>query len=487
MIDKIKILDMGVIELLNGYKNGEFKPSQVVEIYIEHQIKTNSILNFVVETRYEEVLKEAKKSDLIYLKGENIRPLEGVPFSMKESFDVENMHSTGGVTYYRDNIVSKDAAAVKELKENGALILCKTNTPTLCFCQESHNNLFGRTNNPWNIDHTTGGSSGGEGVAVAIGACAAGFGSDIGGSIRFPAHFNGVVGFKAASFSFPEEGHFPPLGSSSNEKKSMLGYGPLSKSVKDAALVYSTVYPQFSFPKDWSLPGDLKIISVGSFGKTICDSDTQSLFETCEKTFDLKDVSSLKIVPPFMEDVSLAWQLFMSEDGGAAIREIAYPNSPTGHIIDWLRYSMGLNTVNHNYLSWALIGARLFKPSSSKYRWAKEFIQKGQEWLSENLGNNGVILSPVYPSPAKKHGEVYDDIFNISKSFRWNLPYVAMGNLFGMATLVVPCGFSHDGLPIAMQLAAPAGSEEILFRTGKHLESVMGGYVRNKMHDNHTD
>src|SRR5699024_11086350 len=119
------------------------------------------------------------------------------PISIKESFNVSGMKTTGGIIHRQDIIKSRDAITVQKLKDAGAIVLCKTNTPALCFCQETDNKLYGRTNNPWNIKHTAGGSSGGEAALLSVGGAAVGLGSDIGGSIRFPSHFNGVVGFKS--------------------------------------------------------------------------------------------------------------------------------------------------------------------------------------------------------------------------------------------------------------------------------------------------
>ena len=127
---------------------------------------------------------------------------------MKESFHVEGMRTTGGLLNRKESIQDADAEVVRKLRNEGAIILGKTNTPALCFCQETDNKLYGRTNNPWDLTRTAGGSSGGEGVLIAIGGAAVGLGSDIGGSIRLPSHFNGVVGFKSGNSQVSSVGVF---------------------------------------------------------------------------------------------------------------------------------------------------------------------------------------------------------------------------------------------------------------------------------------
>src|SRR5699024_1719466 len=158
------------------------------------------------------------------------KPLYGVPISIKESFDVIGMKTTGGIVHRKDIIMSKDADVVRQLKDAGAIILCKTNTPALCFCHETDNKLYGRTNNAWNEKKTAGGSSGGEGALIGVGGTPVGMSSDIGGSIRFPSHFNGVVGFKPGMYQVSADGHFPP--DKIPIKARMSGIGPIGKSVR---------------------------------------------------------------------------------------------------------------------------------------------------------------------------------------------------------------------------------------------------------------
>jgi len=243
ILNSFKLLDMDATAVVEAYHTGMLKPSEAVEIYIAHQKRFNSDLNLVVEERYDQAQKEATNYDVLLSEGCIEGKLFGVPISIKEAFDVKNMHTTGGLSHNKNRLIKTDAEVIKRLKKEGAIILDKTNTPTLCFCQETDNYLFGRSNNPWNKSYTPGGSSGGEAALIAVGGAAAGLGSDIGGSIRIPSHFNGVIGFKPGAFQFPDDGHFPPI--LEVNQKPMLGFGPIVKSVRDAALMYSIIHPSF--------------------------------------------------------------------------------------------------------------------------------------------------------------------------------------------------------------------------------------------------
>lgn len=481
-----QVLDMDATALLEAYREGTVTPGEAVEIYIAQQIKANGRLNLVASCRHEAAQQEAAKCDEQLKKGKIKGKLFGIPMTMKEAFDVTGMRTTGALRHMKDRELSTtDAEAVKRLREEGAVILNKSNTPSLCFCQETNNNLFGRSNNPWNPECTTGGSSGGEAGLIAIGAAAAGFGSDIGGSIRIPSHFNGVVGFKAGAFRFPEQGHLPEV--TVENQKRMLGFGPIVKSVRDAALIYSIIEPSFKVPASWQLPKKMKVVSFGSFHKTRCTAETMAALQKAQEALQESGAGvELQTEPPaFMKDVALFWQLVMSEDAAAGIRKWAYPHLKKGGVLDHVRIffdfvkaKMGLKAMNHPFISWGILGAWLFSPNRKKRAEINEFLQTHLKEIEDLLGDNGVFVIPTYPSPAKKHNKIYWEIFSAMKTLRWVMPFIALPNAFGLPAIIVPCGRSEAGLPIGLQVVAKVGNEDLLFRVASYLESRLGGYRR---------
>ena len=186
-VEKATILDADATTLGEMIRRQEITSTEATKMYIEHIKKMNPKINFLIEDRFSTALAEAENADRQILNNQASGELFGVPMSMKESFHIEGMKTTGGVVHRKNAIQTADAEVVRKLKEAGAILLGKTNTPELCFCQETDNKLYGRTNNPRNLERAVGGSSGGEAPA--------GLGSDIVGSIRFPSHFNGVVGY----------------------------------------------------------------------------------------------------------------------------------------------------------------------------------------------------------------------------------------------------------------------------------------------------
>jgi Asp-tRNA(Asn)/Glu-tRNA(Gln) amidotransferase A subunit family amidase len=475
-----EIYNMDTESILDLYKKHELKPSQAVEAFIAHQQNLNPGLNLVVAERYEEAREEALKYDNLLKKGKIKGKLFGIPISMKESFNVKGMNTTGGLNNRRDFKVDTDAEVVELLKKEGAIILGKTNTPSLCFCQETDNLLFGRSNNPWNPECTTGGSSGGEAALIAVGGAAVGFGSDIGGSIRIPSHFNGVIGFKPGYDTFPGEGHLPSK--ATDCQKIMLGYGPIAKSVRDAEKIYSIISnPRYSADK--KNVKTVKIFYLSGKGKIKSSSDTESIFVNAVNSFVEDGIECRSYVPDYFDNITDLWQKVMAEDKAAFIEEDAYPGKKLGPYFDFLKAKLGLKSENHIFLSFGLIGSRMFSPSRRKMKEIAVTQQKWIEIFENDMGTNGVLIMPTYPHPAKKHGKIYSEIFDVKKGYRKVMPYTAFANFLGLPAISIPCGFSNNHMPISLQLVTRKGNEALLFRTAELLEKNMGGYVRNDSYD----
>ena len=476
-----QILDLDATGLVEAYRAGTLLPSQALEAYIAQQERVNPSLNLVVARRYDQARQEAKACDQSLALGQMPGPLFGVPFTVKESMNVKGLPITGALDRYASQMSQEDAEAVARLKAAGAVFMAKTNTPALCFCQETDSLLYGPARNPWDPSRTTGGSSGGEGGLVAVGGTGAGLGADIGGSIRIPSHFNGVVGFMPGAHQSSGQGHFPAI--TQPDQVFMLGIGPMVKSVRDAALIYSVLQPRFSPPPTWEPPAGARVVSVGSFHKTRCTPETEDILDRAGRALQESGLELLKQVPEFMKEVALAWQLTMSIDRGRAMKEVAYPGRPNALFADWLRAKLGLKSQCHPYLSWALIGTTLFGPGAAEVERLRGLRHQGLEQIQAILGEQGVFLTPVLPYPAQPHGRFYADLFSIRRTFRWVLPFVALGNFFGLPSLVVPCGFSAEGLPIGLQVSSLKGNEELVFRVGARLEAALGGYRRCTAYD----
>lgn len=465
------VLDMDASTLAEKLKSGEISSVEATSAYIEQIKSVNPKLNFLVEDRFELALQEAEQCDRLLKEGKGDGRLFGVPISMKECFDVARMKTTGGLIHLKDHVAEQDAEVVAKLRAEGAIILGKTNTPTLCFCQETDNKLYGRSNNPWDTTRTTGGSSGGEAACIAIGGAAVGIGSDIGGSIRFPAHFNGVIGFKSGAHQVSQSGHFPLVTEPLQQK--MLGMGAIAKSVEDAELINEIISEQDPNEMDHSkfgliVPPVHPKVPVGEDTIKLLEKLRTSLSNCCSITNDF---------PPYFEKLATMWQLVMSIDGGAGVAGHAFEHKKRSPITEFTKELVFKKASIHRYLSWGLIGVNLFKPSKKQLDQLKKELTKAEKECKEYF-HHKVLIVPVYHQPALPHGEVYNEIFSIRKTYQQYMPYVAIANTLGLPALTIPIGESEDGLPIAIQLITTVGQEKALFHFGKIIEQNFRGYRR---------
>ncbi|GLO67028.1 amidase [Oceanobacillus sp. E9] len=468
-MDDTQIIQMDATQLSKAILSSEITSLEAVAVFIKHIHEVNPIINAVVEERFIEAIEEAKEYDNLLKNGQKLGPLHGVPISIKESLHVMGLKTTGGLEHRQDLIAIEDAAVVKKLKAAGAIILGKTNTPALCFCQETDNKLYGRTNNPWDISMSAGGSSGGEGALLAVGGAAVGIGSDVGGSIRFPAHFNGVIGFKPGKDQISTDGHFPSIQHELQAR--MLTIGPMGKSVQDMRLLYeilsnSNVHTQKL--KDFKLE-----ILPGNSGYPL-SNETVDLLNQLEYFLE-KSFPTKRVVPPYFKGSALIWQEIMSINGSKLVEDEAFNNDRSGVYTSFFKEKLTQRTSVHPYLSRAIIGAKMFKPSRKRVQEIITIIEQGDEMLETYLDNR-LLIFPVYHETALPHGKVFKEIFSMRKTYLQFMPYVAYANVWGLPSLTIPIGESNNGLPISIQIMSKSGNEDAIFRLAKLIEKKYRGF-----------
>ncbi|WP_377887290.1 amidase [Alkalihalobacillus sp. R86527] len=473
----MSLLDLDAVSLSKKIASREVSSSHVVKTFIDHLNAINPTLNCLVEDRFDAAIEEAKLADYTLATKKAEGRLFGVPISVKECFHVEGMYTTGGLSYRSTHREQEDAQVIKRLKAEGAIILGKTNTPQLCFCQETDNKHYGRTNNPWDVSRTAGGSSGGEASLIAAGGAAVGIGSDIGGSIRIPAHFNGVVGFKSGDRQVPHEGTFPYI--QIREQERMLGIGALSKSVQDARLINQIISDQK--PEKVSL-SEFKLVFPIPHHRIPINRETFQLVSSIRDFFS-DDLDTEQDKPPFFNDAAQLWQQIMSIDGGASLTKLMSEDGSAVPIAEYMKEKFFKSSSVHSYLSWALVGAKLFKPNRKQTDNIYAMITRGDDLIGDYLDRR-ILVMPVYHTPAPPHGELYQEIFSIRRTFLNYMPYVAYANLWALPSLVIPIGTSkEEGMPIGVQLVSRTGNEEALFQLGEKIEEKFGGYKRCETYD----
>jgi len=229
------------VELAAAVRARRCSARELTELYLARIARYNPSLNALCTLDEAGALRRAREADEALARGELWGPLHGVPMSIKDALETAGMRTTGGHPPLKDYVPQRDATAVARLRAAGAILLGKSNVPPLSADYRADNEIFGRTNNPWNLERTPGGSTGGGAAAVAAGLSAFDLGSDLAGSVRTPAHFCGLFGLKTTERRVPNTGHIPEVPGLPRAVRHMNVLGPLARSVEDLALITRTV------------------------------------------------------------------------------------------------------------------------------------------------------------------------------------------------------------------------------------------------------
>lgn len=265
---KETLIHLSATALAAMIARGDISSVEAVEAYIERIERVNPDLNAVVVKRYEAARAEARTADALRFQGGELPPLHGVPLTIKESLDLEGTPSTFGLPSRASILATRDDPYVARIRAAGAIILGKTNVSQLLLYTESDNPVYGRSNNPWNLTRTPGGSSGGQAAIIAAGGSSLGLGTDIGGSLRYPAAFSGVASLKPTAGRTPDPGRYSvPLG----QRAVVSQVGVLARRVEDIALGLEIInggrYPSVEPPMPLGDPAsvDVSHLRVGYY------------------------------------------------------------------------------------------------------------------------------------------------------------------------------------------------------------------------------
>jgi Asp-tRNA(Asn)/Glu-tRNA(Gln) amidotransferase A subunit family amidase len=448
--------------------------SELTRAAYERIHKINPRLNAVVTLCEERALKEAAESDRRLAAGRDVRPLEGLPITIKECISSEGVRSTDGMRILEDNVPDRDAPTVARYRRAGAVMIGKTNIPEMAMDYDCENPVFGATNNPWHLGRVPGGSSGGEAAALASGFASLGLGSDYGGSIRVPAHFSGITGLKPSWGSIPGSGHlfgpYDPFAPGPPPVAHMATIGPMARYVDDLTLAYNILRgPEPGSPNTVptieARPGtvDRKKIRCALFtdgGGVPVRAEIRAAVEGAGRALQGAGVAVDAVVPPIELGAEL-WFSYASVDGGQPLNE-----------------AMG-DRIN---LSRERLRNFLFQPQPSKSaaELFKIAIQRDiyRIELARFMERNPIIICAPFCITAFEHGALEVDIDGQKcPLFAANWPALWV-NCAGLPAAVVPGGLDKDGLPIGIQVVGRAFCEETVLAIAKVLEQEMGGFQR---------
>ncbi len=449
---------LSATELAALYRKKKISPVEVVDAVLDRIAKVNPKLNAFVTLTADSARRQAKAAErALARRSAALGPLHGVPFSVKDLVITRGVRTTFGTPIYRDNVPTEDAPMVERLTAAGAIMLGKTNTPTFGWIGATHNPLFGITRNPWNLERTPGGSSGGASAAAAAGLGPVHVGTDGGGSIRIPASCTGIFGLKPSYGRIPT---YPPSGA-----WSLSHIGPMTRTVADAALMMNAAAgpderDQYSLPADGAdytkaLKGGVKGLRVAwtdDLGFTeALDPEVRQVCATAARSF--RELGCrLEDVKPGWPSPREPWGVIFC--GGIATRMAPYLDRRQD--ID-----PGLLRIIEEYL----------KAPPTKY--VQAWFDRLAWWQHPRalFETYDLLLTPTIACPPFPVG--LDNPTEIAGTpvppYAW-IPFTFPFNCTGQPAASVPAGFTRDGLPIGLQIVGRRGGDVTVLQAAAAFE-----------------
>jgi amidase len=454
----------------------DVSPVEVARAHLDRIERLNPKLNAFVDCQPEAVLAQAREAEKAIRRrnkdSDELGPLHGVPLSIKSSIDVAGHRCESGTRLRAGRIATEDAPLVARLRAAGAVILGVTNTPELLMAWETDNLLYGRTNNPWDLTRTAGGSSGGEAAAIAAGLSAGGVGSDGGGSIRVPAHFCGICGLKPTPGRIPSTGHFPKAGG----PFALLGVvGPMARTIEDVRTLFE-VMAGWDDGDPCAAPVEVReihekvveAISIGFFeddGRTPVTEETRSAVEYAASTLMTCGFHVEPFRPEGLEEARRLWWEFFGRAGGMMLEPML-----SGRESD-------LSPILREFQSLIRTATKTAGTKAAPTHTGESLLAA---WLGRDAVREKILLQmrkyrvlvcPTAAVPAFRHGEREWQVEGETVKYLDAWSYSEWFNLLGFPAAVVPMGYSEQGLPIGVQIVGRPWEEEVVLAVAARLEN----------------
>jgi len=444
----------------------KISPVELVRAHLEKIARLNPRLNAFVQVDSEGALHAARRAEAAVTRGEPLGSLHGVPISIKSSLEVVGLRCEAGTRLRAGFVAARDAPLVARLKNAGAIVLGVTNTPELLMAWETDNLLYGCTNNPWDLERTAGGSSGGEAAAIAAGMSAGGVGSDGGGSIRVPAHFSGICGLKPTPGRIPSTGHYPR----SAGPFALIGVvGPMARTVGDLKLLFEVMQGPHDgdacaapVPLHWPSDDELKKLKIGYFeddGRTPVTPATRAAVRAAAAWLRQAGFQVEPFRPEGLEEARLLWRKFFVTAGAMLIRPMF--SGREHDLSPILKQFLSSAEAEPSHTGETLLDA-----------WVRRDALRAQ--FLAHMREYPILLCPAAAIPAFRHGERSWNVEGKKVEYLDAWSYTEWFNLLGNPAAAVPAGRSPEGLPIGVQIVGRPWGEEKVLVVAAALESERG-------------
>src|ERR1700675_421444 len=456
---------LSAVAMAEQIRKKKISPLELADAHLAKIERLNPKLNAFVHMDEERVRREARNAEGAVMSGKDLGPLHGIPISVKSSLDVAGLRCEAGTRLRAGYVATEDAPLVARLRNAGAIVLGVTNTPELLMAWETDNLLYGRTNSPWDLERTPGGSSGGEAAAIAAGMSAGGVGSDGGGSIRVPAHFSGICGLKPTPGRIPSTGHFPPGAGAF----SWIGVvGPMARTIADVRALFEIMAGpdqqdvlSARVPLRSIEPMDLKSLRVGvlesaALGK-VCLETQSAVRRAAELLAAQGFIVELLQLKGLDRAIDLWWFFF-----GPTIAHLL------GSVVAGREDQV--SPMLREYLACAEPESPLTLDQFLA-ACAERDIVRGE--ILRQMTDVPIVLSPVSSAPAFRHGEG-NWRPRADHCYRDTMRHSQWLNLAGFPGVALPLGSSSEGMPIGVQVIGRPQEEELVLAVAERLEQARG-------------
>jgi len=446
----VQILEKTASEQLTALRSGEISAVDLLEQTIARAEKLTPYLNPFALTLYSRARQAAQEADKKLAAGKGGR-LCGLPVTIKDSQFLAGYPCANGSHILSDFVPTETCRAVELIEQEDAIILAKTTCPEFSLTGVTQSEIYGLTSNPWDVDRTCGGSSGGAAVAVAAGLGAFSLGGDGGGSIRIPAGFCGIVGFKPSFGVIPREPCFPSW-------QSIVSYGPMTRSVADAQLFFDILSPGFAQtgpPAD----NDAPLIYSEDLGFAPVDPDVREAFSAVIGKLQQADFKLVEDNPGLHSSV-ITWAVTACYDAAEHARGSAYN-------LDYL------GEVAKGFIDF---GEQFSADDFDEAQAHRDVIREHYNAMFERHGSR-ILLTPSLGCEAFPHGTIHphkiDDTHIELPWLDW-ASFLYDANLAGLPACAIPMGFGDEGLPLSLQIIGPEGSDHEVLRIAAAIEQLIG-------------
>ncbi len=473
LAEKIRVKEIGCLELL--------------ELYLDRVARYNSRINAVILLDEENARARAKEADIALANGKLWGPLHGVPMTMKESFDVDGQPSTWGSPEFKDNFAKSDAVVVARMKSAGVTLFGKTNVPFMLGDWQTFNEIYGTTNNPWDVSRTPGGSSGGSSAALASGLTGIEAGSDIGASIRNPAHYCGVFGHKPSMGVVPTTGYGLP---GNNVPTDISVIGPLARGADDLDISLSLMSGvsgrdasgwSLDLPKATKL--NLKDFRIGVLLEdSICAQDVE-LTDQLQSLVDRLSKLGVEVVDNVrpVSDTGFAHQIYLM-----MLRAVTGSRLPEGVLREHLSRANRSDPADFSYQT---IVDRAYTLTHKEWL----MLNEQRELLCREWANYfkeyDLLLTPMAASVAFPHDYTGQrgsrtilvngkEELAVDQLFWAGLPSITY-----LPATCAPAGFTRSGLPCGIQIIGPYLHDLTTIHFARLIEKNIGGFIAPEGYD----